>query len=40
VLLLWIGASWAIQAIRLWPLRQQARTASEGPKKTAREDAA
>ena len=40
VLLLWIGASWSIQAIRLWPLRRQARRASEAPKRSAREDAA
>lgn len=40
VFFVWVAASWTIQAIKLWPLRHQARRGSDSPGKTSREDAA
>jgi cardiolipin synthase A/B len=40
VLLIWLSISWTIQAIKLWPLRRQQRTAAKTQRPTAHEDAA
>jgi hypothetical protein len=40
VLLIWLSLSWTLQAIKLWPLRRQQRTAREKASAATREDAA
>jgi cardiolipin synthase len=40
VLLLWLAVSWTLQAIKLWPLRDQQSTTKKVPAPPAREDAA